>query len=74
MRLKDLPEAVARSLDLELEQRTPDELHELAQRGARILRGGSDPDEAREKARQYMRRYRAKIALAAQRGLLSATK
>ena len=71
MRLKDLPPEVIRSLDQEIGQRTPEELQELAQRGARILRQGNDPDKAREKARQYMRRYRAKIALAEQRGLLS---
>lgn len=74
MGLKELSPEVMRSLDQEVEQRTPEELHELAQRGARILRQGNDPDEARKKARQYMRRYRAKIALAEQRGLLSATK
>lgn len=74
MRLKDLPIEAVRALDQELDQRTPAELDELAQRGARLLRQGNDPNEAREKARQYMRRYRAKIALAEQRGLLSATK
>ena len=74
MRLKDLPSEVMRSLNQEVEQRTPEELQELAQRGARILRQGNDPDKAREKARQYVRKYRAKIALAKQRGLLSEQK
>lgn len=72
MRLKDLPIEAVRALDQELDQRTPEELHELAQHGARLLRQGNDPEKARQRAREYMRRYRAKLALAEQRGLLSA--
>lgn len=74
MKLKDLTPEAMRSINQEIERRTPEELQELSRRGARILRQGNNPNEAREKARAYMRRYRAKVALAKQRGLLSAQK
>ena len=64
-----LDKTTAQELDQEIERMTEDEQNQLATQGSRILKG-TGTDEGRKKAREYMRRYKQRIALAAQRGML----
>ena len=60
-------------LDAEIAAMPEEQRHELARIGNRIIRGLDTPEgQERKNAYQmdYMRKYRARIALAKQRGLL----
>jgi len=60
----------ARRLDAELATMTDEERSKLSTEGNRILKAGQDPAAAREYARRYMVKYRARLALATRRGLI----
>lgn len=64
-----IDKTTAQELDQEITNMTPEEQDELTTIGSRILKG-TGTDEGRTKAREYMRRYKQRIALAAQRGIL----
>mgnify|MGYP001445125937 CR=1 FL=1 len=59
----------AQELDQEIANMTLEEQDTLSIMGSRILKG-NNTDEGRAKAREYMRRYKQRIALATQRGIL----
>lgn len=61
----------AAELDQEIANMTEEEQKHLATQGSRILKG-TGTSEGKSKGRDYMRRYKARIALAAQRGLIQA--
>lgn len=64
-----IAKTTAQELDQEIANMTLEEQNELTTKGSRILKG-TDTDEGRAKAREYMRRYKQRIALATQRGIL----
>lgn len=68
-----LDKRTAAELDAEIANMTDQDRHELARIGNRIINGLDTPEGA-EKRRayhaEYQQKYRARIALAKQRGLL----
>ena len=69
-----LDKRMAAELDAEIANMTDQEQQELSRIGNRIIKG-LDTEEGRERKNAYqagyMRKYRARIALAKQRGLLN---
>lgn len=61
----------AERLDQEIRHMTEEEQARLATQGNRILKG-IGTEEGKSRNREYMRRYRARIALATQRGIIEA--
>lgn len=59
----------AAALDNEIAQMSEAQKKQLTTIGNRILKG-SGTEETKRKQREYMRRYKARIALATQRGLM----
>ena len=72
-----LDKRTAAELDAEIANMTDQEQQELSRIGNRIIKG-LDTEEGRERKNAYqagyMRKYRARIALAKQRGLLNQEK
>ena len=64
-----LDKETARQLDAEIMQMSEDQQHKLSTKGNRILKG-MDTGGGKKKAREYMVMYRARIALAEERGLI----
>lgn len=65
-----LDKITAAQLDDELSRMTDEQRAELSRMGGRIMKGVDTP-EGREKQAAYMMRYKARIALAASRGLIT---
>jgi hypothetical protein len=66
--------ATARQLDEELNRMTDKERNALSTEGNRLLKQKGNPEAYREYCRLYMQRYRARIALAARRGMIQGCK
>lgn len=56
-------------LDREIAHMPADQQLELTRQGNRIIKG-TGTEDAKAKGREYMRKYKARIALAHQRGIL----
>jgi len=66
-----LDRSTATKLDDEIARMTEEEQAELSRAGGQILKKTNTP-EGKAKWADYMRRYKARIALAASRGLFTA--
>lgn len=57
-------------IDRQLSQMTDQQRSDLEIQGSKILYKAKDADAYRERQREYMRKYRQRIALAAKMGIL----
>lgn len=59
-------------IDRQLAQMTDKELDQLDSDGSKLLYQAKDKDAYRERQREYMRKYRQRIALASKLGIIKA--
>lgn len=70
MNLATYTKAERDEIDRQLAQMTDQQLQDLESQGSRIQYKAKDADAHRERQRAYMRKYRQRIALATQLGII----